>query len=132
MVFPAVTAFYGGLFGLIFVALSVWVVAGRARYRVHHGDGGSDPLQRRIRSQANFAEYVPLALLLVALNEAAGARGWTIHALLLALLVARLAHPFGMTAPEASARQFALRGPAIVVTWLAIAIAAVMLLARAA
>ena len=130
MVFPALTAFYGALLGLLFVALSVWVSMARVRYRVHHGDGGQVPLQRRIRIQANFAEYVPFALLLIGWNEAAGTEAGTVRGLLIALLAARIAHPFGMVAPEGSVQQFALRAPAMMATWAVLLTASGLLLFR--
>ncbi|MCQ4161240.1 MAPEG family protein [Roseomonas sp. GC11] len=123
------TTFYAALLGLLFLALSVAVSMGRARYRAHHGDAGQPRLQRLIRIQANFAEYVPLTLLLIGLNEAAGTAPALVRALLLALLVARLMHPFGMLAPEASPAQFALRAPAILANWAILLLAALLLLA---
>jgi uncharacterized membrane protein YecN with MAPEG domain len=130
MVFPTLTAIYAAVLALIYAVLSAWVVVGRVGLRVHHGDGGHVQLNRRIRSHANFAEYVPLILLLVGLLEAGGAGRVTIHALLLPLVIARILHPIGMIAPEASPQQFALRGPSAVVTWLVLVIAAVLLLIR--
>jgi uncharacterized membrane protein YecN with MAPEG domain len=130
MIFPALTAAYAAVLALIFAVLSAWVVAGRFAFRVNHGDGGNAALLRRIRSHANFAEYVPLTLLLVALLEAGGAGRLTIHALLLPLVVARIAHPIGMVARDFSRQQFTFRGPASVVTWLVMVVAAVLLLVR--
>ena len=130
MIFPTVTALYGALLALLFMALSLWVVIGRVKLRVHHGDGGEDQLNRRIRAQGNFAEYVPFILLLAALLETSGAGRTTIHGLLAPLLVARIAHPVGMLAPVASVQQFALRGASTVITFLALAVAAIMLLVR--
>jgi uncharacterized protein len=132
MSFPALTAIYAAVLALIYAVLSAWVVAGRIAFRVNHGDGGHIPMNRRIRAHANFAEYVPLILLLVGLLEADSASRLTIHALLLPLVIARILHPIGMLAPEASAQQFALRGPSAMVTWLVLVIAAVLLLLRLA
>jgi uncharacterized membrane protein YecN with MAPEG domain len=128
MTYPLVTSGYAAVFALIFAGLSAWVVAGRAQFKVNHGDGGNHRLNRRIRAHANFAEYVPLILILVALLEARATSRFTIHALLLPLLVARASHPFGMLAPEASLQQFALRGASVVVTWIVMVAAAVLLL----
>ena len=128
MTYPALTAFYAGLLALVFVALSLWVVAGRVRGNVLHGDGGQDALNRRIRAHGNFAEFVPLALILCALLEARGAGTGLMHALLAPLLVARIAHPFGMTAAENTPRQFLGRGLGALVTLLVVAVAAVALL----
>ena len=72
MAYPTLTAFYAGLFALIYVVLSAWVVAGRVSSDTLRGDGGNEALEKRIRSQGNFGEYVPLALVLVALLEAGG------------------------------------------------------------
>lgn len=128
MTFPATTAFYAALLALLYLGLSGWVMAGRLSGNILHGDGGDNDLQKRIRSQANFGEYVPIALILIALLEGRGAGHGTIQALLLALLVGRLLHPFGMFAPANSPRQFACRGGGMVLTFGAIIVAAVMLL----
>ena len=131
MTFPQVTALYAGLFGLLAVALGAWVIAGRVAHRVHHGDGGLEAVNRRIRAHANFAEYVPLALIVIGLLEASGAGRGTLHALLAPLLLARLAHPVGMLAPVGSPRQFACRGVSALVTLVVIAAASLLLLLRA-
>jgi uncharacterized membrane protein YecN with MAPEG domain len=130
MVFPAITAIYAAVLALVYMALTIWVIAGRVRFRVNHGDGGHVALNRRIRSHANFAEYVPLILLLVGLLEAGGADRFTVNALLLVLVVARLAHPIGMVAPEASLQQFAFRAPGALATWAVMVVAAVLLLLK--
>ncbi len=128
MVFPATTAFYAALLALVFLGLSGWVMGGRLTGNVLHGDGGDPDLQKRIRSQANFNEYVPLALILIGLLEGRGASHGTVQALLIALLIGRLLHPVGMFAPANSPRQFACRGGGMILTFGAIAVAAVMLL----
>lgn len=128
MTFPATTAFYAALLALFYLGLSGWVVAGRLSGNVLHGDGGDSDLQKRIRCQGNFGEYVPIALILIALLEAHGAGHGTVQGLLLALLIGRVIHPIGMFAPPNSPRQFACRGGGIVLTIAAILIAAVMLL----
>lgn len=131
MTYPTTTAVYAALLALLYVGLSGWVVAGRVSEDVLHG-GGDEALQKRIRSQANFGEYVPVALVLVALLEAGGAAHGLIQGLLLVLLVARLLHPVGMFAPKNSPRQFACRGGGIIATFGVILVAAVALLIRAA
>jgi uncharacterized membrane protein YecN with MAPEG domain len=104
------------------------VIAGRGKHRVIHGDGGNNRLNRRIRAHANFAEYVPFALLLIAFLEASGARHFTLHCLLVPLLVARVIHPIGMVAPENSAQQYAFRAPGAVITFVVVVAASVLLL----
>lgn len=132
MEFPTVTAGYAGLLALLFAGQSIWVIAGRFKYRVNHGDGGQAGMNRRIRAHANFAEYVPFILLLVGLLEAGGTSHFTLHALLLTLLVARVMHPIGMLVPELSPRQFAFRGTSTMATLGILIIAAILLLAQVA
>lgn len=129
MIFPALTATYAAVLALIYVGLSAWVIAGRVSNRALHGDAGDKGFAKRIRSHANFIEYVPLTLLLIALLE--GRQGSTgfVHALLAALIIARLVHPIGMFAPVNSPRQFACRGGGIIATLAVMAIAAIALLA---
>jgi uncharacterized membrane protein YecN with MAPEG domain len=131
MVIPVLTSAYAGVFGVIFFALSLWVVLGRLKFRVIHGDGGKPFLNRRIRAHANFAEYVPFILFLVALLEASGSGPTTVHALLLPLVIVRIAHPFGMLAPESAPAQYIFRGASIVVTFAILVISSVLLLTRA-
>ena len=130
MSFPTLTALYAAVLSLMFAALSIWVVAGRGQFRIHHGDGGKEAMNRRIRAHGNFAEYVPLILLLAAFLEGAGAGHRMIHALLAPLVVARLMHPIGMLAREGSLQQFAFRGVAALATFVILTTAAVLLLLR--
>ena len=131
MIFPATTATYAALLALVYLGLAAWVMAGRLSGDVLHGDGGDDAFAKRIRTHANFSEYVPLALILVGLLEMQGAGHGLLQGLLLALLVGRLLHPFGLLAPPNSPRQFACRGGGIVLTLAVTGIAAVLLLVRA-
>jgi uncharacterized membrane protein YecN with MAPEG domain len=130
MIFPAITAFYAALLGLVLFGLSAWVVAGRGQHRVIHGDGGQAGLSKRIRAHANFVEYVPLILLLTAFLESSGENHTVLRVMLIALLVSRVAHPFGMVAKENSIQQFAFRGLPAIVTFLVLLIASVILLIR--
>jgi uncharacterized membrane protein YecN with MAPEG domain len=70
---------YAGLLGLLLIALSAQVVLARRRFRVRLGSGTEDGMQQAIRVQANFVEYVPLAVLLLVLAEIAGLPGGAVH-----------------------------------------------------
>jgi hypothetical protein len=61
-------------------------------------DGGDARLAVAIRRHGNFAEHVPLALLLLALIELGGASPLLLHGLGATLLLARLLHPLGLEA----------------------------------
>jgi uncharacterized membrane protein YecN with MAPEG domain len=97
-----VTPLYAGLLGLWFFVLSVRVVQGRGKFGINLGDGGNASMLRRIRGHANFVEYVPLTLLLIAILEFSHFPGWLLHALGLALLIGRLLHGYALCFTEQS------------------------------
>jgi uncharacterized membrane protein YecN with MAPEG domain len=86
---------------LMFVWLSFRVIRHRRSARVALGSGGDARLERAIRAHANFAEYVPFAVLLLVLAELGGAWPVLLHGLGALLVVAGLTPP--MT-PEATLR----------------------------
>ena len=90
------TPLYAGLLALWFVVLSVRVVNVRRR-GISFGDNGDVKITRLVRAQANFAEYVPLALLLMGFLEASRYSIYLLHGLGIALLVARLFHGFALS-----------------------------------
>jgi uncharacterized membrane protein YecN with MAPEG domain len=92
----SITTPYAAALGLLSILLSLRVVLGRGRHEVSLGDGGYDDLIVAQRAHGNFVEYVPLALLLIALNEFSGQPAWVIHALGAGLLVSRVLHPLGL------------------------------------
>jgi uncharacterized membrane protein YecN with MAPEG domain len=90
-----VTPLYAGLLALWFVVLSARVVG--IRRRLPFGDGGDLSVTRVIRAHANFAEYVPLALLMMGFLEVGRHSIYLLHALGIVLLVARLLHGFALS-----------------------------------
>ena len=92
-----VTPLYAAALVLWFLVLTLRVVQERGKSRVSLGDGGNTALQRAIRGHANFAEYVPLALLLLAILEISRFSLYVIHALGLTLLLARLLHGYALS-----------------------------------
>jgi uncharacterized protein len=97
MQFLPVTSLYVALLALLLCALSVRVLLIRRELKVLIGDGGHARLQRASRVQANFAEYVPMALLLLMLLELRGHSAVVLHAYGSVLLVARAAHAIGVS-----------------------------------
>ena len=97
----SITPIYAALFALFFVALSLRVIRFRRSARISLGDGGDEELRRGSRVHANFAEYVPLTLVLMTLAELQGQPGWSVHAIGALLAVGRLAHAYGVSqAPQ--------------------------------
>jgi len=75
---------YAALLALLFVFLSVRTIRMRRRLRIGIGDAENPVMLRAMRVHANFAEYVPMGLLLAFFVETSGAPNfWCM----------RLAHP---------------------------------------
>lgn len=91
------TPLYAALLGLIFVGLSLRTIGLRRRFRVGVGDGNHAELQRAARVHGNFAEYVPLALLLVYFAETVSESALLAHILCITLLCGRLLHAWGVS-----------------------------------
>ena len=80
---------------LWFVACRVFTlrVGGyRFRKKISLGDGGDYELRNRVRAHGNFIENVPIALLLILLNDLDGAKDNTLIMMGSVLLIARLTH----------------------------------------
>ena len=93
---PIVTALYAGLLGLLAVAVAFPAGMLRGKLNISVGDGGNPALLLAMRRHANFAEWVPLALILIALLELNGVSTRAIHSLGAALVIARLLHAIGL------------------------------------
>lgn len=87
-----VTAFYAGLLGLWMLVLGFAVIRLRRRHDVSTGDGGVQALERAVRAHGNACEYIPVALILMALAESMGAPARVLHVLGLMLVAGRLLH----------------------------------------
>ena len=92
-----IVPFYASLLAALYIFLSLRVVRMRRSNRVALGDANNPELQRAIRVHANFAEYVPFALLLVAFVEFQQSSALTIHLISLALLMGRIVHAYGVS-----------------------------------
>ena len=127
---PTITGFYLGILGLLYLVLGLQVSRLRRGHRVVFGDGDNIKLRSAIRAHGNFAEYVPIIVLLVALLEMSGLPAVRLHLLMGGLLVARLLHPLGMYAGPRSLQFQICRIGGILLTLLALAAAAVMAVMR--
>jgi uncharacterized membrane protein YecN with MAPEG domain len=80
--------------------LNLWLATRVGRMRTAHkvsvGDGGNEAVIRRMRAHANYAEYTPFFLILLALVELAwGSNLWLWGAAIIFIL-GRISHAFGM------------------------------------
>lgn len=88
---------YAALLALIFVALSIRTLLMRRRLQIAIGDAGNQSMLRSMRVHANFAEYVPLSLLLIFFVESSGANPVLVHALGMSIVAGRISHAFGVS-----------------------------------
>ncbi len=116
-----ITALYAGLLAPLLVVLAFRVIAYRRGATIPVGDGGDKVLLRRMRVHANFTEYVPLTLLLMALAEGLKTDPRLLHAMGIALVVARLSHAIGMSQAK---ENFAFRVTGMAMTFTVILVAA--------
>jgi uncharacterized membrane protein YecN with MAPEG domain len=92
---------YAAVLALFYVYLSARTIGFRRKAKVSVGDGGDDRLLRAIRVHANFAEYVPITLILIAFIEAQAGPASLVHGLGALLIAARWAHAYGLSTKQA-------------------------------
>lgn len=90
-----ITSLYAALTALVFLALSWRVIRYRRANVISLGDSGDKNLLKRMRAQANCAEYAPLALILLMLSELNGAPPLAVHTMGAAFVVGRVLHAYG-------------------------------------
>ena len=76
------------------------VGAVRVEADVSIGDGDNVRLIQAIRRHANWTEYVPVAVILMALLEANGANALALHVSGILLVIFRILHPLGIVLNE--------------------------------
>lgn len=116
---------YAALLALLFVALSVRTLLMRRNLRIAIGDAGNQSMLRAMRVHSNFAEYVPISLLLIFFVEVSGANSLLIHALGVSVFAGRISHAFGVSQIN---EQYAFRVLGMALTFTPIIVAAVGLL----
>lgn len=97
-----ITATFAAPLSLYYIVLSARVVGERLRSKTYTGEGEHGTQIKAItRSQINFAENVPLALMLAAFAELNGANRRVLAGALGALTVFRVLHAdFGLLGPD--------------------------------
>ena len=118
---------YAALLALLYIYLSVRTIGLRRKLQVVLGPGDNPEMLRAMRVHANFAEYVPLALILIYLVEAQGTAAWLVHALGAALLLGRCLHAYGVSQVQ---ETFAFRVSGMVLTFTVLGVSAGLILTR--
>jgi len=78
--------------GLILLILTFRVIQLRRRHGIVLGDNGDRVMAKAIRGQANAAEQIPIAIIMVALIELQGGPFGLLAAMALTLTIGRLLH----------------------------------------
>jgi uncharacterized protein len=95
-----ITSIYGALLALMLVGLSVHVIKGRRLMSIGLGDSDNIEMKRRIRAQANFAEYTPFFLILLGFAEYNGLAPWAINLIAILFLAGRVMHAYSLLRAE--------------------------------
>jgi hypothetical protein len=108
--------------------LTVRTIGLRRKLKIGVGDKDNLEMLRAIRVHANFAEYVPLTLLLIFLVENLNINALFVHALGALLLLGRCIHAYGMSQVK---ENFLFRVTGMAMTLSVILISSATLLFRA-
>lgn len=95
--FPTATAITASLIAVLYLALTVYVGAGRMKFGTGLGDGGHEGLNRRIRMHANLAENAPLLLILLGMTEMTGAYPLMVRIVGAVFVLCRCSHAYGLS-----------------------------------
>jgi uncharacterized membrane protein YecN with MAPEG domain len=115
MILP-ITLTLAGAAAILHLWLSIRVSRLRRPLKIGFGDGGNEQLLRRMRAHSNYAENMPVFIILVGLLELAGGERNILWGVAIAFILARLLHAFGMDRTGANW----LRVTGIVLSWLLI------------
>jgi len=94
-----ITSIIASVLTIILIKLSFAVIGLRRKNKVGLGNGGHEDLERAIRAQGNFAEYVPFGIILIACLELNGAPWWLVALPGITLIIGRLIHAVGINIP---------------------------------
>ena len=89
-----IVSIYASILALLFVVLSIRTIHLRRKLQIGFGDGKNELMLRAIRVHANFAEYVPLCLLLIYIFETSGANFLFVHLLVVILIIGRFSNDY--------------------------------------
>jgi len=92
---------YAALLAFFYVYLSARTIGVRRKAKISIGDGGDDEMLRAMRMHANFAEYAPITLILLAFVDLQGGPIWLLHSLGVLFVLARLSHAYGISSVQA-------------------------------
>ena len=96
----SITPLYAGILALIYCGLAVHVIRGWRSKCIGLGAGDDEDMLARIRILGNFAEYIPICLVLMVILELGGSSAVFLNGVGIALIIGRLAHAYGLTTSQ--------------------------------
>lgn len=117
-----ITPLFAALLALLFIYLSVAVVRLRIGKNISSGHGDLISLERAIRAHGNFAEYVPLTLILLWFVETLTMSRLMVLVLGGVFVIGRLLHVVGIMNPKdwMICRQVGMAATFVVITVLSL------------
>ncbi|MGE3611310.1 MAG: MAPEG family protein [Bacteriovoracaceae bacterium] len=129
LLFPKYTLIYAGLYGLLYLLLSINVIS--HRWKDKRGLGfDHDPksaLFRAIRIHGNFMEYIPFLVTLMLLDEITGSNAILLNIIGGSVFVGRISHFVGIRKTHGASIPRAI---GVLTTFSAIFILAINLIAK--
>jgi uncharacterized protein len=101
--FPQATILFAALLTPLYIWLTINVIRTRRRLKIAIGTGENLDLLRATRAHGNFAEYVPLFLILLFLQESYAPNQWASYLLGALFTAGRFAHARSILVAEPSA-----------------------------
>ena len=122
---PFIVPAYAAILALIYIILAIRIMNLRGSAKAAVGTGGNIRLERAIRAHGNFAEYVPLALILLIAMEMQRNSIYVLHILCIILVLGRVIHAFGISQEN---EKFVFRATGMSLTFLVLIVASVAVL----
>ena len=97
MIVLPITLTAAGAAALINLWLAIRTGGARTKHKVNMGDGGNPDVIAAMRAHANFVEYTPFILILLALIELAWGSPLWLWIVSAVYLIGRILHALGMT-----------------------------------
>ena len=116
-----ITLLTASVLGLIYFGLCYNVVKHRIK-EMKQVDFDQAILDRMVRVQCNFIEYVPIVLILLGLLENAGAKNYIVFGIAVGIIVGRILHAWGLASKPGTSFG---RYYGTVLTWLALLTASI-------
>lgn len=120
-----VTGLYTALLAIWLLLLSFRVIQLRWKHRVGVGHGDVSELDKAVRIHGNFTEYIPIAIVLLAVTEVGGLSDFWLHVFGATLVIGRVFHAIGLAKTKGTSLPRQIGMMSTFISLLALAIIAI-------